>query len=164
MGASKLAVSIRERLFLKFILDGMTQKAAYRKINPNKELTEEACDLGGWKYMRRIKNRIPYDKILDEWNLGLERIGEILDEQLKATQPRFHQDNHLGDWPDNAARGRALELLVDVHKLKTHKLEITGKDGGPVQTLNTLNDIIKYHEQNKPADTEREPGSDEVQE
>jgi hypothetical protein len=150
MGASKLAVSIKERLFLKFILDGMTQKAAYLKINPNKEITDTACEIGGWKYMRRLKNRIPYDKILDEWNLGLERIAKKIDELLEATQPRFHQENLLGSWPDNAARSRALELLVDMHKMKSQKLELTGKDGGPLEVLSTLNDIIKFSESHKP--------------
>jgi len=149
MGASKLTVSIKERLFLKFILEGMTQTDAYRKLS-NKDLSESSCALGGWKYMNRLKKRIPWDKILDEWGLGIEKIAEKLREMLEATQPRFHQDFHLGDWPDNPARGRALELLVDIHRMKTNKLELTGKDGGPMEVLSTLNDIIKFSESHKP--------------
>jgi len=157
MGASRLVVSIKERLFLKFILEGMTQKDAYRKINPNKELTDEACDTGGWKYMRRLKRKIPWDKILDEWGLDIKCIADKLRELLNSKTPRFHQDSLLGEWPDNAARGRALELLVDIHKMKSQKIEVTGKDGGPLEVLSTLNDIIKYAESHK-------PDSDEVQE
>jgi len=154
MGASKLTVSIKERLFLKFILEGMTQKDAYRKICPNRELTVEACDTGGWKYMCRLKKRIPFEKILDEWGLGYEKIAEKLREQLEATSPRYHQDQLLGLWPDNAARGRSLDLLVEIHKLKAQKLELTGKDGGPVEVLSTLNDIIKFSETHKPDSSE----------
>lgn len=150
MGASKLLVSIKERLFLKFILEGMTQTEAYRKVSQNKELTEAGASVGGWKYMQRLKKRIPWDKILDEWGLGIERIADKLRELLDATQPKFHQDALLGEWPDNAARGRALELLVDIHRMKTNKLEVTGKDGGPVEVLSTLNDIIKFSESHKP--------------
>lgn len=164
MGASQLIISIKERLFLKFILDGMTQQDAYKKINPNKEITDKAAAIGGWKYMRRIKDKIPWDKILGEWNLGIERIGKKFEELLEAKVTKYYQDKSLGDFTDNSTRMRALELLVDVHKLKTQKLEVTGKDGGPVEALSTLNDIIKYHEQNKPAEPERQPDSDEVSE
>jgi hypothetical protein len=164
MGASRLIVSIKERLFLKFILQNITAKEAYRRINPNRELTEQACETGGWKYMNRIKEKIPWDKILGEWNLGLEKIAEKFEELLEAKVTKFYQDKSLGDFTDNSTRMRALELLVDVHKMKTQKLEVTGKDGGPVEALSTLNDIIKYHEQNKPAEPERQPDSDEVSE
>lgn len=148
MGSSKKNLSIRERMFLKNILTGMTQKAAYKAIIP--DVSDAAAEQGGWKYMRRLRQKYPWEELLDAWDLGIERIAKKLEELLEATAPRFHQDVHLGDWPDNAARGRALELLADFHKMRLQKVELTGKDGGPLEVLTTLNDIVKYAEEHKP--------------
>ena len=131
----------RERRFWFCYLEDLNASNAYRKLKgvPCKDSTAWS---GGSKMLKRVKEKIGEQNLLDAFNLGVERLYHELDQRLKAKVTKFWQEVDLGEFEDNSTRMRATELLADILGLRKGNLNLNvgGQDGNELKiTLHTEN-------------------------
>lgn len=88
----------------------------------------------GYDLLKSLELSMP--ELLEAKGLGTDRLSEVLASQLEAQRPLIAtwqgkiKDERL--YPDNAAIGKASELLGRMHGVFIDRHELTGKDGGDI--------------------------------
>ena len=88
----------------------------------------------GYDLLKSLELSMP--ELLSAKGLGTDQLSEIIGKQLNAKKPMIATwqgkitDERL--YPDNAAIGKASELLGRMHGVFIDRHELTGKDGGDI--------------------------------
>ena len=103
----------------------MTQRAAWRAINPNSKSSDETADARASDLMRKIRDKIQSD---DEWlqilDMGPSRIFRVLEEAMSADKPIIRGDRVVMV-PDHRTRVAATKEQAEILGIK--KLRIEGE-------------------------------------
>ena len=88
----------------------------------------------GYDILRSLNLSMP--ELLEAQGLGTYQLGKLVTEQTQALKPMIATwEGKITDerfYPDNAARGKASELLGRMHGVFIDKHELTGRDGGDI--------------------------------
>ncbi len=91
----------------------------------------------GYEILRSLELSMP--ELLNAKGLGHDHLTKIIAKQLDATKPLIATwRGKITDerfYPDNAAIGKASELLGRMHGVFIDKHELTGRDGGDISLV-----------------------------
>jgi hypothetical protein len=77
--------------------------------------------------------KLDFNDILDAAGITDEKLAQVGSEGLNATRPITDADGKIKAVPDYVARHRYWETNLKLKSKMTDKLELTGKDGEPLQ-------------------------------
>jgi len=124
-------LTLKQRKFWKHYSEHHN-KAAAAKYAGCQCTTVQSYSTQGAVLLKSLELTMP--ELLAAQGLGTDRLAEIVDEQTTAKKPVYATwEGKITDvqlHPDNAARGKAAELLGRMHGVFIDRHELTGKDGG----------------------------------
>lgn len=114
----------RERKFLYLYLEksDFSGRVAYEKLTEGKT-TGAAAVVGGSRYLKRIREKLPWTEVLNTVDLDDFYLARKVKEMCEAMKTEFYQGEAVTDVTDNSTRMKAIELLARLRGKDKIKLE-----------------------------------------